>query len=163
MSRTSGSFSLGDLPRIRTKSARSAASASAWMRISGTTAPSMMAVRTDCERVLGPDHDRRGRRRPTAGVRPAPRRWWLAARGIARTPRSFSSSGLRRASVSTIRSSPRATARPSISAWLNLRRSSPIAVDFLPEPSRLGPSRCSERIVSSSWLRWRSASCGDCG
>ena len=44
---------LGDLARMRTRSARSAASASACTRMSGSTAPSMMAVRTECSASSG--------------------------------------------------------------------------------------------------------------
>ena len=146
------------------RSARSAASASA-------CTPHLRHHRAEhdggahrLQRVLGPHHDR-GRRMAADALQRGQHLGDGGAAAVERLaqPRSLSSSGLSRPSVSAIRSSAsRSRAAASISAWLSLRRSSPMAsISLLSLACVSAAFFCSARIASSSWSRWRSASSAD--
>ena len=147
--------------RTLTSSPRSAASFSARPRSSGTTDPSSMAVRSDCSASSGRTSSAGGVRRPARCS--AASTSTISERresSEALTCCSRTSSGRSRASVSPIRvSTLRTWVAMSISCWLSLERSCPIAAisafSFCCSSAAL---RCCSRAASSSSSRCLMAS-----
>ena len=130
---------------------------SARARSSGTTVPSSIAVRSDCSASSGRTSKAGGVRRP-ARCRAASTSTISERRESSdeRICCSRESSGRSRASASPIRvSTPRTWAAMSISCWLSLLRSWPIAA-----MSALSLACASEALFC--WARVASSSCSRC-
>ena len=162
-SSASRSRSVAMVLRSATSSPRSAASFSARARNSGTTDPSSMAVRSDCSASSGLTSKAGGVRLPARCS--AARTSTISERRESSEPRiccSRASSGRSRASASPIRvSTPRTWAAMSISCWLSLLRSCPIAaISALSFSCRSAAFFCWARAASSSCSRCLMASGG---